>query len=199
MWIDSLNYDKIATLGQRQPFDHGPRLELNHKGLNLTVEPIAKKGSARGKPGVRPIGIRVPEACWVTSRAKICGSIRKKASRYGELKLPYIVVINCIGAYADWEEIREALYGADGLWHSPTHPSFTRLSGVIAIHGLFPYSVPRAEICLFHNPHASFPYRSTLTTLPQARLNNGNFEMSSGVHPREALGLSAVWPHDDFA
>ena len=139
----------------------------------------------------------MPEACWVTSRFEIGDSIRKKAKRYGDPKLPYVVVVNCIGVHADQEEIREALYGRDGVWSPKTSPLFTRLSGVATIHHLFPWSVPRADICLFHNPHASFPYASTLTALPQARLIDGNIDKSDGIHPRESFGLAMAWPKDE--
>jgi hypothetical protein len=196
-WIETLNYDEIVSLWQQQLFDELPKLKLSHEGLVLTVEPIPKKQSARGKFGVRPIGAQLPEACWVTSRFEIGDSIKKKAKRYGDPKQPYVVVVNCIGVHADQEEVEEALYGRDGVWSPKTSPLFTRLSGVAAIHHLFPWSVPRADICLFHNPHASFPYTSTLTALPQARLIDGNIDKSDGIHPRESFGLAMAWPKDE--
>ncbi len=163
-WIKTLSYDEIVRLCRQRLFDQLPKLELRHDGLDLTVTPFPKPQPARGRSGVRPIGMLQSEACWVTSHLRIRDSIEKKATRYGNPELPYVVVVNCLGTHADQEEVQDAIYGSDGIWSS-THPSFTRLSAVIAIRHLFPWSAARADVRLFHNPHASLPYASTLTAL----------------------------------
>jgi hypothetical protein len=196
-WVGGLDYDHVSMTGKQGLFDQLPRREWTHEGVTLTVRPIVKPESVRGQPGVRPIGTQSFEGHLVTSHVKIRDSIRKKATRYGDPKLPFVVVANCIGDDADHEEIQDSLYGANGLWRSTNPPLFTRLSGVIVVHPLFPWSVPRADICFFHNSHARHPYRSALTDLPQGRWSSGRLEMSDGIHPRELFGLSTVWPTDD--
>jgi hypothetical protein len=193
-WVGSLNYDHIVAIGQRGGFDQLPSLELLHDGLIVTVEPIAKKKSARGNPGIRPLGAQSFEGCWITSHLEIAKSVSKKATRYGDLAQPYIVVVNCIGEHCDLEEIDEAMYGNQGLWSSVTHPTFRRLSAVLAVHHLFPWSASRAGVRLFHNPHANYPYTGTFTELPQAVSVAGKIQKSNGTNPEIYFGLSETWP-----
>src|SRR5262249_48783607 len=94
-WVSSLNYDEVLEVGSAGRFDELPSLELSHDGLELRVEPIAKKETARGRPGVRPIGAQMSEACFVTSRFKIRDKVKEKAVSYGKLQTPYVVVVNC--------------------------------------------------------------------------------------------------------
>jgi hypothetical protein len=192
-WINSLNYDQIADLGQQGRFEELPSIELCHDGLLVRVEPIAKKGDARGKPSARPIGALAGDAVWVTSRIAIAEALREKATRYGQLHAPYVVFVNCLGEMCDLEEIREAIYGAGGLWPDGKR-EFTRLSAVVALYHLLPWSVPRANICLFPNPNAAYPYDGPLTQLPQQIAIGPRLEYRSGLDLACLFGLSPDWP-----
>jgi hypothetical protein len=159
----------------------------------IKVEPIAKKGESRGKRSARPIGALSGDAAFVTSRIAIADKLKGKATRYGKLDHPYIVVVNCLGEMCDLEEIREAIYGNDGLWPLE-RAAFTRVSAVIALYHLLPWSVSRTDICLFPNPHATHPYVGPLTQLPQQVVTKSGIERRDGLNLSTLFGLSCEWP-----
>ncbi len=161
----------------------------------LEIKPHHKRPSDRGKSGVRTIIALPIVAGFVVSHTDICKAIRRKAGRYGQVSLPFVIIVNCIGQMADIEEIQEAIYGSEGLWPSG-RKEHTRVSAVLACLHLFPWSIAKADVRLYHNPHAAHPYDGPLTMLPQAWLRNGQTEMADGKHPREIFGLSESWPSD---
>jgi hypothetical protein len=192
MWLDGLNYDEIVRIGQRGALEQLPVLDIEHDQAIFYVRPIAKKQAARGKAGVRPLGVLGGGAEWVTSQLEISETLRRKSRRYGALTQPFVIAINCLGPHCDWEEIREGIYGS-GL--QPSAPRLSpRVSAVIAGLHLMPWSFTRASVCLFHNPDAICPYTGPLTALPQTILDSGKPTMFKGRHPREWFGLDESWP-----
>ena len=189
-WVDSLDYEALLAMGPSPNHAALPRLELEHDGVHVTIKPIPKKRSARGK-GQRPIGIQSFQGCMVTSHNEIRETVRDKAGRYGLMSRPYIVVVNCLGPLADEEEIHGAMFGHSGIWRDVDNPSHTRVSAVLALHHLLPWSIAVASARLFKNPNAVLPYAGPLGTLPQTTCN----EDVDGTHPREALQVDADWPH----
>lgn len=188
-WVDSLDYESLVKLGPIPDEGKIPSLDLEHDGLQLKITPIPKKASARGKEG-RPIGVQAFEGCWVTSHLEIRDTIKDKASRYGLLHRPYVIVVNCLGEHADNEEISEAMFGHEGLWKNSDSPSHTRVSAVLAVRHLLPWSLGTAEAWLFHNPYATHRYNGPLTVLPQMTQTSA----IEGVHPRSLLGIDPQWP-----
>lgn len=193
-WVDSLDCEALLAMGPVPNDSQLPRLDRDHDGLHLTIKPIPKKPEARGK-GQRPIGVQAFEGCMVTSHDEIRETVRDKAGRYGTPKRPYILVVNCLGEHADEEEIHGAMFGHSGIWRDTDTPMFTRVSAVLALHHLLPWSVAAASARLFHNPHAAFPYSGLLATLPRTTYNS---EMN-GVHPSEAMQIDSDWPHEPRA
>jgi hypothetical protein len=192
-WLDAQDYDEIVAkwkLGRACV----PSLQLEHDGLKVTVRPFPKRQESRGREGCQTIGIQSFEPVWGTSRFAIRDALRAKATRYGPLPVPYIVVVNCIGELCDGDDIDDAIYDREGLW-PPNRPRFTRLSAVLAIHHLFPWSIPRCSVRLYHNPAAKYPYSGALTCLPQVVRNAEEITRIAGRHPREILELSEDWPN----
>ncbi len=190
-WVDSLDYETLLAMGPVPNDPELPRLDLNHDGLHVTIKPILKKPEARGK-GQRPIGLQSFEGCMVTSHNEIRETIRDKAGRYGTPTCPYVVVVNCLGELADEEEIHSAMFGHSGIWHNADNPTHTRVSAVLALHHLLPWSIAVSSARLFQNHHAAFPYSGALATLPQTTYNS----KIDGIHPREAMDIDSNWPHE---
>ena len=165
-WVDALDYDSLLAMGP-VPIDANlPCLDLVHDGLKVSIKPIPKKSSARGK-GQRSIGVSSGEGCIVTSHNEIRETVRDKAGRYGRMSCPYVVAVNCLGELADEEEIFAAMFGHSGLWKHSGNPAHTRVSAVLAIHHLQPSSVAVAPARLFQNPNAAVPYDGPLAALPR--------------------------------
>ena len=189
-WVDSLDYDGLLAMAPFPNHWELPKLDLCRDGLHVTITPIPKKPSARGK-GQRSVGIQSIPGCMVTSHDKIRETVRHKAGRYGAMSRPYIIVVNCLGSLADEEEIHGAIFGGSGIWSNAAYPAHTRVSAVLAVHHLLPWSVPRAPARLFPNPNAAREYTGPLTTLPQTTYDS----RIEGKHPSEAMRIAQDWPY----
>lgn len=188
-WLAQLDYDAVLKLGSEGRFHELPKRRLVHDGFEIEIEPIAKKPSRRGKKG-RTIGIISPEAEFVTSRLDIAKRLKSKASHYGPINQPFVIVINCLGEMCDEEEIEEAIFGEQGLWPSTSQPLYTRVSAVLAIRHLLPWSVATVPAVLYRNPAAQHPYCGPLTQLTEATREGQRI----GCLPAEIFGLSDNWP-----
>jgi len=215
--LAELDPDEITRLYESEGIDAVPRWHFEHEGWRIEFRPIPKKPEARGKPGVRPIGMQSFEIRWVDHRTAIRDAIIKKSGRYGVLDLPYIIAVNALEPI-DEIDIMEALFGKeqftvafsqneplepvrsemsrlpDGAWTSPYGPRYTRVSGVLLATRLSSWNVPRANLRLYHNPWAQRVYSSVLTRLPQAIPQDDCMKRIDGESPRAILGLSPTWP-----
>jgi len=216
--LAELNADDITQLLQSGDFDALPRWRFEHEGWEIDFFPIPKSPRARGKPGIRPVGMRMPEAFWSDPSAAIRNAIVGKAGQYGDLDLPYVIAVNALEAGVDRIDIMEALFGKekcmfaltpsgpsepeiavepDGVWTSRSGPRYTRVSAVLLTSPVLPWNVPRAEICLYHNPWARRPYTSELTRLPRAipdATSGGHMQWQDGESLATIFGLPPKWP-----
>jgi hypothetical protein len=187
--MEQLDVDAVAQLGRADRFDELPCLPLEHDGFSIVLTPIAKKLEARGNRG-RPIGVLSSEAGWVTSRYEIAAGLKQKASRYARPAYPYVIVLNCLGEMCDDEEIEEAIFGDGGLWPKRRVPQHTRVSAVLALRHLRPWTVRSVSATLFHNPDCTHPYTGPLTALRET----GRDYQKDGIVPGSILGIPLGWP-----
>jgi hypothetical protein len=216
--LAALDPDEMTQLVRSASFDALPRWRFEHEGWEIDFFPIPKSPRARGKPGIRPVGMRMPEPFWSEPRLAIRDAIVEKARRYGDLDLPYIIAVNALEAGVDRIDIMEALFGKekftvkltpsgpsrpqmtrepDGVWTSPSGPRHARVSAVLLASPVLPWNVPRAQICLYHNPWARRPYASELTRLPQAIPDSTtarHMEWQDGESLARIFGLHPQWP-----
>jgi hypothetical protein len=187
-WIDSLDYSTTTAASES--------FEISQDSAIFHFRVLSKSESMRGNDKVRPLGALSSGAEWVNSRFDVARTLRRKAARYGKLSHPYVIAINCLGPNCDWEEIRDGVFGTDGLWRSVERPVFTRVSAVVAVHHLLPWSIARAGVLVFPNPNAALPYLGPLTALPQALFDLRRMTIVDGTHPREWFGLEKTWPQE---
>ena len=217
--LAELDPDQIAELYESGRNQEVPRWRFEHGGWKIEFEPIPKKPEARGKPGIRPIGALSTGVRWVDHRTPIGNAIIKKAGRYGNLDLPYVVAVNVL-EFIDEIDIMEALFGKeqftivfsqsgptklvdtrmsrfpDGAWIGTGGPRYTRVSAVLLATRLSIYNIPRANLCLYHNPWAQMPYQSVLTRLPQAVPKDNHMQYIDGESTGVIFGLPISWPDE---
>jgi hypothetical protein len=217
-FLRSQDPDECHRLFKEGGLDHLPRLSFSHGGWEIDFFPIAKSPRLRGKPGVRPIGAQLFEAEMVDDRSAIRDAIVEKATRYGNLGQPYVIAVNAVTQLLDNIDIGEALFGketfvfrrddatssgkaepelrrlGDGAWTSPLGSRYTRVSAVLIVSSLAPWTVADAQPRLYHNPWAKRPCTTELTRLPQAIPNSGRIEHRDGVPTAELFELRAGWP-----
>lgn len=213
--LAELDPDEITRLYESGRIEEIPRWSFEHEGCKIEFEPIPKKPEARGKPGVQPIGMQGPDAQWVDHRTPIRKAITKKARRYGDLDLPYVIAVNVL-ELIDEVDVREALFGEEqftilfsqsepanpvGIRMSRlpngaymNDPTYTRVSAVLLATQLFVDNIPRANLRLYHNPWAQRPYQSVLTRLPQAVLRDNRLEYIEGESIKAIFDFPASWP-----
>lgn len=213
--LAQLNPDEIANLLKTGDLDDLPHWHYEYKGWKIDFFPIPKSPSMRGKGGVRPLGMQFHGVHFLDSRVAIRDAIVAKARRYGDLDLPYVIAVNALGEDVDRIDIMEALFGKeqftvrltqsgpsepkmtrvpDGAWVSKSGPRYKRVSAILVAAPVLPWNVPRARICLYHNPWARRPYTSELTRLPQAVPQDNTMKWQDGESLSTIFGLPLWWP-----
>jgi hypothetical protein len=217
--LKDLDPDAIARQFKQGGLRALPCWTWQHGEWKVTFRPIPKSPKARGKPGVRPIGAHM-KAGWVAPQEGIRDAVRKKATKYGNLDLPYIIAVNALDIFVDQDAVIEALFGDEcivatlykdestkhhlsrkptGAFCGPQGPQNTRVSGVLMLGGfggLRPWNVATEEPVLWHNPWASYPLLPEMWPLPKMICDPSSSRMvkCGGLEVAGVLGLPPEWP-----
>jgi hypothetical protein len=214
-WLRTLDPDIVTERYERDGLEGLPVLGFREGGWSVQFRAIPKKAQSRGKPGIRPIGMRGPaEAVLVDNRTPLRDAVIEKARRYKTLNHPSVIAVNVLTEYSiDHTAIMEALFGRehyafdthdprkqkmsrapDGVWTAIGKPRYTRNSAVLVAHGLHPWNLDKTELCLYHNPWTTRPYNGCLTRLPRALIHNDKMRWLKGLALLELFGLTPHWP-----
>lgn len=215
-----LDPDEVATQYEAGGFDALPVWHFEHEGWRLNFRAIPKSPDARGKPGVRPVGMRFYEPRYIALHLAVRSSIVSKATRYGDLDLPFVVAVNVIDPDCDKTDIANGLFGQEnvtfvqnadgyvvesysgrnpnGAWCGPSGPQNTRVSGALMAIGLSPWTIAKVTPVLWHNPWARATLPSDIWSLPQLVPDHekGHMEECEGVNAAEVFQLGPNWPLD---
>ncbi|MGO9116056.1 MAG: hypothetical protein ACLQPD_00400 [Desulfomonilaceae bacterium] len=212
-WLESLNYENLVAEFKADAKSNMPKLKYSDRGWNIEFSVIPKQ-TARGRSGIRPVGMKCFGFEFRDTRTAIRDAIVRKATRYGELGKPYVVAVNSLEWPIDSTAIMEALFGKEA-WILPrtgfqgkpevrysgdgalTSERNTRVSAVLLGVLIYPWTMafPENDLLLCHNPWAQFPYAGKMTDLSELRDRGGGaMWKKTGVHPRSFLGLSMKWP-----
>lgn len=217
VWLSGLDYEAVQRAFDEDGLDALPTFEWEGDGWQVTFRPISK-GEARGRPGIRPLGIfQVGGAEAVGDVGQVRRNLEEKSRRYGRPDLPLVIALAVdsglfqpeytmsaalFGSYAaQWDpETLEATEGRlpDGFWRG-THTRGqrnTRVSAVLAVGNVRPYHFTDREPVLWHNPWAVVPM---LDVLPWESVSG---DLSTGALRRrdatlrahEIFGVPEGWP-----
>ena len=190
--LADLDPDEIEKQYKHGGFQALPSWKWEHDGWEITFYPLPKIPEARGKPGVRPIGLMSDQRktlSLITPHIGIRDSIENKASKYGKLDLPLIVAINVIDELTvDNDDIGNALFGEEtykgvltsdgtfklnagrnpnGAWYGPSGPQNKRVSAVLITDNLDTRSIEGSTPVLYHNPWANHKIPKEIFSIPQ--------------------------------
>jgi hypothetical protein len=139
---------------------------------------------------------------------------REKSSRYGELDLPYIVAVNVLADFGGEDEYVDALFGTpqiavtadgrqvfehdkDGSFGTPRHPRAQRVSAILCVRDLSPWSVAqegdRRVLRMIRHPWASKPLPKGVLGISE---HTEGDDFSQGEDARTRLGLIPDWPQN---
>ena len=105
MHLAELDPDDIAVLYQTGRQEGVPRWNFEHDGWRIEFSPLPKSRKARGKPGIRPIGMRSYGMKPAKAMSAIRDAIVSKGGRYGNVRLPYVIAINVLELGVGRDEI----------------------------------------------------------------------------------------------
>lgn len=217
-WLRTLDVEAIATAGAAGDFDSAPRFSWTHEGWEIELMPIAKSPAARGKAGIRPLGMFSPEAQWLQTDADLKAALEAKAKKYGLLEVPFILAVNYVGLHCDACDILNCLIGQEstvvsfdhdnnlvtqhaqrkrnGFWIGPSGPRNQGVSGVLVFPGLNEWNMGVLTPELYHNPWTTRSLSPDCWALAQRVPNTstGRFECRAAKGAAEVLGLPDPWP-----
>lgn len=212
--LASLDPDKVP-----ERVEERPHWSFKHDGWEVVFFPIPKSQQARGRGGVRPLGIQMSPAMWVDSPPAIRNVLEAKAKRYGaSLERAYVVAVNGTGVFLDDIDVEDALFGSlvfesvetsegfrsrwvrapDGVFWGPKGPRNQLVSAVLMATRATPWSLD-CGARLYLNPFAQQPAPETLKQLPQTLVVDRTFRRLPGRSLKELLGLPLRWPADEPA
>ena len=204
-----LNYNELIQKLNQNGIESMPRWKWTGNGWEIIFFPIPKSPEMRGKSGVRPIGIFPSESFYLRTDEKIRKNLKDKATKYGEIDLPYIIAINVLSdVTCHQEDIELALFGTsppsniktlskvDGFWYGLKGPQSQRVSAVLILNNLRPWNIAKVTPILWHNPWAKRPFNPNYWKLPQIvfDLNSNKLKEIQGISVQELFKLDSTWP-----
>lgn len=213
--LGGLDPDEVIKLYESGGYEALPSWPFRHEGWSVVFRPIPKKSQARGKPRGRALGMFSSGVKFMDHRTPLRDAIIDKASAYGDLGLPFVVAVNAMEVIDDID-MMEALFGKEqfnalvsqnspldtvdsnmtrvpnGVWTRENGARNTRLSAVLIVCNLRPWSIGESTCRLYHNPWALFPYSLPSTSLPQAIPVEGKMRNEKGQSLIQMLGID--WP-----
>jgi hypothetical protein len=209
--IAELDPDEVAARLAEYGPDALTSWTFEEDGFGFTFSVVPKSPGARGKAG-RTIGIYPSESRSGGSSGAIRDAVLRKAGKYGPATSPFVVAVNTLTSWgSNKTDVMDALFGAEqvvwsphsnetrlnrarnGVWGGNDSPRNRHLSAVV-IGSVFPWNLPVAPVCVYHNPHAQFPCTDVDWRFTQARVSDGRIAWTAGVEPGILLGLESGWP-----
>lgn len=219
-WLSSLDYENIYLIFKENRFNELPVLPLKDEGWEVELKPIPKGRDARGKPEIRPIGIKYFSLFPCRESEHIRKAVIKKAKKYSKLNLPFIIAINTANdlTIVDNEDMLDALFGdsfekyllspdgeilenfsgrkPNGSWIGLNGPRYRSVSAIIIFSRLCCENIANCTPVLWHNPSAKMSLNEKLIPLPQNIPNiiKKDYEFKPGKPIHEILCLPQAWP-----
>ena len=189
-----------------------PQWVWQYNDWEIHFRPFPKAPELRGITDINMVSIQMDRVRLSQPGIAWLNPLLRKASRYGKPQLPYVIAINGVGMFhRDWN-IVDALFGQhaynigtnpptatrkpNGLWFGPSGPRYQRVSAVIFIEHLTPWSVARCNPKLWYNPWANKKLEDDSWLITQYSLNNEITERK-GETGANLFGLEPTWPGDD--
>lgn len=212
-WLRGLDPDDYAHAKSREDF---PDFQYKKGGWAIQFHAIPKTAEARGKEGVRPLGIFGPQGEWLNDAEGIRNTLNDKGSAYGQLGAPFVVAVVSNSWSADDYDVRNVLYGTaavqiraapgsadsttsvrlpDGYWYAGDHWKHRNVSAVLVVKRLNPALVGSQQHTIWEHPNPevavdAFPiWRRSIV--------DANGRMESDVPQRSQamwFDLSDPWP-----
>jgi hypothetical protein len=192
-WLLTLNPDEILMKEQIQRSYNLPYCYLKRDGWNIVFIAHPKPVEQRGRIGETVI-YENTTAWRAKPQNSLYKSLEGKEDKYGKLQYPYVIAVDILAIDSLGCDIGEVLFGKEvilldreskeakltrspflpdrpsqenGLWVSRSGPRNQRVSAVLLVDELMPWSAARKTPVLWHNPWADKPLRPDIWLGPQ--------------------------------
>lgn len=206
-WAIDLSYDTIAHITVR---DQLPSLVHEEHGLALRIRPRPRQRT-RGRSG-KSLGVVMPEAYYGNSREPVRVRAREKASKYGQLEHPLVVVVNTFAGAVGSAELTEVLFGdiaasvnietdevqetraPNGIFFNGSKWLNPRLDALVVVGDLTPWTLGQRTCVGMCHPHKHPNGLKLPIRCSALKLEGETVEVAPGISIGEALCLRRLWP-----
>ncbi|WP_146758849.1 hypothetical protein [Micromonospora noduli] len=218
-WLSGLDPDKVPLGGRRDDLpSHLYKEQTEGDDVSWIIEfwAIPKSSEARGREGVRPLGIFGGNAASVNDEDGIRGALSDKGAAYGPLGAPFIVAVASSSMSLDDHDVRNALYGtemlqiatapdgteshavvreANGYWYAGDNWDHRGVSAVLVVKQLHPAFVGNQQHTIWEHPDPAH----AIEALPiwRSAILGADGRMEFDDPPRtqsDWFGLGDPWP-----
>ncbi|MEA5366249.1 hypothetical protein VA596_42435 [Amycolatopsis sp., V23-08] len=214
-WLRELDPDAYTDRGNgRHDF---PDLSYAADGWRIQFHALPKSPEARGKEGVKPLGIFGGGQDFpVHDEEGVRSALSDKGSAYGPLGAPYIVAVASSSIINDDFDVKNALYGTEalligtgpggdtnpavvrdpnGYWYKGDHWGHRHVSAVLVVKQLHPAFVGTKQHTVWEHPDPEW----SVPPLPMWRRStvdpHGVIHFADPARaPTEWFGLTDPWP-----
>lgn len=214
-WLGGLDPDEHAFV-EGMGRDNLPGFVHEHSGWRIEFRALPKSPQARGREGLRPLGIfGGGEADWIQDEDDVRGMLSDKGSAYGSLEAPFVVAVASNSFTLDDHDVRNALYGSevvelrtyadgteestvtrrpDGYWYRGDRWAHRGVSAVLVVKNLHPAFVGKQQHTIWEHPDPAF----AVDVLPIWRRSVIENRAMTFVNPERSqaqwFGLDDAWP-----
>jgi hypothetical protein len=215
-WLAGLDYEAVRACLRRDLSAEPKEIFCHKKEWCAIVRAWPKSEGLRARAGIPSLMARHRGMQEVDYSRTLAEKMRSKAGRYRVPERMLVLAVNALTTRLDRLDIMQALFGTergsasdeangqpragttermtDGLWRSSAGPRYGRVTGVLVVSFLYPWSAASQDLCLYLNPHAPKAELGALSSLSRAEARDGDMEWHEGRHPRKVLALPEGWP-----
>ena len=201
---------ELCSLSSSQESCKYPELSWKQAGWHLVFSVIPHSARTELRRRARAINYYGFGCRFSDSSGILRSSLERKAKQPGVLAHPYVIAVNSLDTGLDDYDIMEALFGEcayqinehtdeshmtrdpNGLWTSSQGPRYTRVSAVLVVRCLTPWTLSSTSAVLWQNPYARYLLDQGLLECPQMVLDETKGEMSfvQGIAAEKILRIS---------
>jgi len=185
----------------------------NDENLEFAIWISPKTEEGRKKKNLRPLGSLGDGVHIDESRDVIYSALKAKTGKYGDQQMPYIIVLNTIQSDIDNFDISDALFGTaqltfstngttrdtrapDGIWFGPKGAHNTKVSGVLILPDIEPWTIAKRDTVLWFNPWSKYEFDTNkwggTMQIPNNKIHR--IELKNGKPAHKIFGIDKDWP-----
>jgi hypothetical protein len=114
--LGKLDHAEVRARFEAEGWNALPSWTFKFEGFTVRLSAIPRMPDKLGEALGRAVGISMGGARWLATSVNIRNALERKAGRYGELSLPYVIAVNVLGEFPpDMIDVWNALLGREAV------------------------------------------------------------------------------------